>query len=162
MVAHDAILDHFQSVAQEGGPLQLAQEGLGELLESIREDDDLGERAQFAQERQPAVQRPERADHLLNVGELQTMLVEDLEPSAHELVVVRFLASGAAEFLEAGLLGDGDPDFRHQHPFQIQGHDRLFHGPGVFQDFRCLSRARSTPGCWGESAFAGDSFGEGQ
>ena len=54
-------------------------------------------------------------------------LIEEIEPALHQNVVIRDVARGEAEFADAGFFGDGDPDFRDEHAFQIQGDDGLFH-----------------------------------
>ena len=54
------------------------------------------------------------------------MAVENLDPLAHELVVVRLLARGPAQFGDAGALRDVDPDLRDQNSFEIEARD---HGP---------------------------------
>ena len=61
------------------------------------------------------------------------MLVEDLEPAAHELVVVRFVAGGAAQFFDARLLGHRNPNLGSQHSLHVQGYNRLFHLEELFK-----------------------------
>ena len=80
-------------------------------------------RAQFVEELLRALQGLERADDLLDVGELEAVLVEDLEPAAHELVVIRLVARGAAQLCNAGLLGDGDPNLGSEHSLHVEGYD---------------------------------------
>ena len=70
-----------------------------------------------------ARQRPERRNDLLDVGELEAVLVEDLQPAAHELVIVRFVAGRAAQFLDARLLGHRNPNLGSQHSLHVQGYD---------------------------------------
>ena len=101
----------------------MAEQGSGELLKRVGKDDDLHERAQFIQKFPAAGQRPQRANDLLDVGQLQAVLVQDGEASAHELVIIRLVARGAAQFRDAGLFGDGNPDFRRQHALHVQGDD---------------------------------------
>src|SRR5713101_3060858 len=56
LVADNPVVDDFEAVTQQRRPFQLAQQRLGELLESVGKDDDLRERPQLAQEFQPALQ----------------------------------------------------------------------------------------------------------
>jgi len=51
------------------------------------------------------------------------VLVENGKPPQHELVIIRLVAGGAAQFRDAGLFGDRNPDFRRQHAFHVQSDD---------------------------------------
>ena len=108
LVAGDVIIGDDEAMAEQRGPAELAHERLRELLEGVGEDDDLHERAEFAEKFRATWQRRECGDDGLDVGELEAVAVEDREPAGHELVVVRFVARGAAEFRDAGFFGDGD------------------------------------------------------
>jgi hypothetical protein len=122
-VARDAsFLDH-QVIAENGGPFQLAHDGLGEFLKRVGQNDDLCERSQFAQKFQRAGQRAQRGDDFLDVGQLEAVLIEDFDAGAHEFVVIRFIAGGAAQFGDVGFFGDGNPNLRHEDAFQIQHDD---------------------------------------
>ena len=70
-----------------------------------------------------------QADALEAYRAARATLVEELQPAAHQDVVIRNVAGGEAQFLDAGLFGHGDPDFRRQHAFHVEGHDRLLHRP---------------------------------
>ena len=131
LVVDDVVVLDDQPVTQEGRPIELAEQGSGELLERVGQDDDLHERTQFVQELLRAGQGPQRADDTLNVRQLQSVLVQDGQAPAHELVVIRLIARGAAQFRDARLLGHGNPDLRRQHAFHVQGDDRLLHGRAV-------------------------------
>ncbi len=121
LVIYDAVVFDDELVTEERRPIKVAQERGGELLEGIRENDDLGEGTQFVQEFPGAGERLERADDVLDVGKLEMMPVEDFQASAHELVIIRFVAGGAAQFGDFGLFGDGNPNFRRQDAFHVQG-----------------------------------------
>lgn len=127
-VAGDSAVRNDEAVAENGGPFQLAHEGLGKFFEGVGEDDDLGEGAELAQEIEGAVQRFQGGNRVLDVGEFEAVLIEDFEAAEHEFVVVGLVAGGAAEFGEMGFFGDGNPDFRHEHAFQVQDDNGLFHG----------------------------------
>ena len=79
--------------------------------------------AQFVEKLPGTRERVERADDLLDIGKFEAVGVEDLQATLHQLVVVWLIAGGATEFLDAGFLGDGDPDLRDEHAFQIQSDD---------------------------------------
>ncbi len=51
------------------------------------------------------------------------MLVQQVEAVAHQLVVVGFVARGARERLDSGLLGERDPDFGDEDPFEVEADD---------------------------------------
>ena len=61
---------HLQGVAEDGGPAQLFDEGLGELGKGVTEDDDLGEGPQLVQEFPGSGQRLDGADGALDVLQL--------------------------------------------------------------------------------------------
>ena len=140
-------------MAKERRPLELPEQRLGEFLEGIRQNDCLREGAQGAQEIERALQRAQGADDTLDVSQLQAALVENVEPEFHEFVVIRFVARGAAQFRDAGLLGNRNPDFRRQHALHVQGHDGLLHrasfsgiiSPVQWAGAEALPRASGTP-----------------
>ena len=84
-------------------------------------------RPQFVEERLRAVERRQRADDFLDVRQLEAVFVENLQPSLHQHVVVRLVARGAAQFLDPGLFRKGDPDFRNEDAFEVEGDDGLLH-----------------------------------
>ena len=67
-VIHDAIVLDNQPVAQKRRLAELAEQGSGELLERIGENDDLHERPEFIQKFPAARQRTQRTDDVLDVG----------------------------------------------------------------------------------------------
>lgn len=140
LIARDAVVLHDEPVAEQRGPVEGFHQGLCELLERVREDDDLGDAPKFIKKFLSAGQRLESANDVLNVGECDAVTVENLDAITHEFVVVRFIPGGPTQFGNFRLLGDGNPDFRSEHPFQVQRHNGLFHGCGVFQNAGVLSR----------------------
>ena len=85
----------------------------------------LQKRVAKVEERLGPGKRLEAGDDVLDRRERQPVLLEQVEPVAHEHVVVGLVAGGAAQRLDAGALGDSDPDLGHQHPLQIEGDDGL-------------------------------------
>ena len=127
-VAGDAVVLHHEAVAPDRGPAHLAQERLGELLEGVREDDDLGLRAEGREKLGRARQQREPGDDLLDPRQGDPVPVQDGDAFAHQLVVVRLLAGGAPEGGNAGGLGDCDPDLGREDALHIEGDDALLHG----------------------------------
>ncbi len=98
--------------------------------------------------RRNASEQAQGADDLLDVGKFQAVPIENLQPPAHQHVVIRHVSGRQPKLLDAGLFRDGNPDFGRQHPFQIQGDDRLFHG-NRFSGFR-INVERVVPKLQGE------------
>ena len=122
-------------------------ERLGELLEGVRQDHDLGALGAARRGTSTAPgQRLEAADHVLDARQREAVLVEQVEPVAHEDVVVGLVAGGAAQRVDAGALGDGDPDLRDEDALEVEGDDRLLRvrsvGGGELHLRRCRWRRR--------------------
>src|SRR6266581_2053692 len=99
-------------MAQQSRPVELAQKRSGELLERIRKNNDLDLGTQLVEKFFAPFEWPQTADYLLDIEKLQPMVVEDGQSPAHQLVVIGLVPSGAAQFVDAGLFGHGNPDFR--------------------------------------------------
>jgi len=126
-IVHNPVLLDHQPVAEQRGPAELAQQRRGKLLEGIRQDDDLDLGAERIEELPGPGERVQCADDLLDIGELQAVLLQELEPAAHELVVVRLIAGGPAQRGDARLFRNGNPNLGSQHSLHVQGYDALFH-----------------------------------
>lgn len=70
------------------------------------------------------------------------MLVEDGDPSAHELVVVGFVSSGALEGAEARRPRDVDPDLGYEHSLEVETRDE--HAACVYRTARERAKPRLT------------------
>src|SRR6476619_7441736 len=64
-------------------------------------------------------QRVDRRDHILNIGQCELMFAQNLYAPAHELIVVGDVAGRQSQPLDAGLLGDSDPDFGDEDSFEV-------------------------------------------
>ena len=53
------------------------------------------------------------------------MFGEEVEPRAHQHVVVGLVAGGAEQPVDAGGFGHGNPDLGDEHPLQVERDDRL-------------------------------------
>jgi hypothetical protein len=85
LVIHDSIVFHDQPMAEQGGPVELADERRGELFEGVGQNQDLGQSAQFVEEGFGAVEQRERADDLLDV-EGEEVVLAWIRGAAEELV----------------------------------------------------------------------------
>ena len=102
-----------------------AQQRPGELLEGVRQDHDLGALAQRVEELDGAGQGSEAGDDVGDLRHAEPVRVEQVEPVPHQDVVVGLVAGRAAQLLDPGPLGHGDPDLRDEDAFEVEGHDRL-------------------------------------
>ena len=112
-----------QAVTQQRRETQLAHQRLRELVKGVRENDHLETLAKPVNKLDGAVQRLQRRDHFLDIRQFKAMLVQNGQALLHKHIVIRDVAGGCLEFLDAGLLGKGNPDFGDQHPFQVKASD---------------------------------------
>ena len=126
VVAHDAVVLYFQVMAEDGGEGEVLHDGVGEFLERVRKNNHLGFVAEFVHKVAGAVEKSEVCDHVLDVRKLDAFAFENLDAALHEHVVVGNVTGGEAQVLDAGLFGDGDPNFRGEDSFKVQGNDTLF------------------------------------
>ena len=126
--------------------------GSCELFEGVREEDDLGLGPQLVEELAGAGERDEAADDLGDQRHRQVVRCQQVEAVSHQRVVVGFVARRAAQPVDPGAFGDGDPDLRHEYPLDIEGHHGLArigagrHGVIVaVRRVRCEKRTRSQP-----------------
>ncbi len=59
-------------------------------------------------------------DDLLDVGQAQLVLLEQIQAVLHQLVVVGLVAGGATQFGDAGARREFDPDFRDEDTFEVE------------------------------------------
>lgn len=111
---------HLQGVAEQGGPVQLLHQGLGELLEGVAEDDDLGLLPQGVQKFPGAGQGVDGGDGGLDLLQAQAVLLQHAQPPVHQLVIVGLVPGGALQFRDAAGLGKRDPNLGDQHALHIQ------------------------------------------
>ncbi len=77
------ILGNLQSVTEQRRTAELAHQRHGEFIVSVRQNHHLKPLAQPVEKFRRTVQRPHAGDHLLNVRQLQPVLIEQGQPSAH-------------------------------------------------------------------------------
>ncbi len=126
VVVHYPTLIDLQPMAQQGWPAELSHEGLSKFLEGIGEDDDLSQFAQLGKKLHSSGQRVEGADHFLDIREPEPVLIENLQTSPHQDIVVWDIARGQPKFGDRGFISDCDPDLGNQHTFQVESDDALF------------------------------------
>ncbi len=126
VVTLDHVVFDFQVVAEDGRETEILHDGVGEFLERVRKNDHLGFVAEFVHKVAGAVEKSEVCNHVLDVRKLDVFAFENLDAALHEHVVVGNVAGGEAQVLDAGLFGDGDPNFRGEDSFKVQGNDTLF------------------------------------
>src|SRR5687768_15421176 len=65
-------------------------------------------------------QRLDRFDNVLNFFYSQLVLSKYPQTTLHEQIIVRLFACSNTQLFYSGFFGEFDPDFRDQHPFQIE------------------------------------------
>jgi len=121
VVVHDSAgCIGFEAVAEDRRPAELAHEGLGKLVEGVRQDDQLEVRPDPIEELGRTVERLHPADDLLNVGQSQVVLAQDGQPLLHEFVVVRDVPGRESQFVDASAFGEVDPDLGNDDPFEVE------------------------------------------
>jgi hypothetical protein len=120
VVHHEAGRVGFQLVAEQHRHVQLRHQRHGELVEGVGQDDDLEIAAQGVEEIAGAIHRPHVGNHLLDVGQTEQVLLQQVQPVLHQLVVVRLVAGGAGKLRDAGALGKLDPYFGNEHAFEVE------------------------------------------
>lgn len=127
LVAGDAIICYDEPVTEKGRPSHLAHERLGELLESIGEDNHRGFFPEGGKKLGGAGEEGQPGDDLLDLAKRDAVLRQQIDAVEHEFVIIRLLPRRAAEFRDAGAGGDRDPDFWRQDAFHVEGDNALIH-----------------------------------
>ena len=125
VVTLDHVVFDFQVVAEDSWESEVLHDGVGEFLERVRKNDHLGFVAELVHKVAGAVEQAEVCDHVLDVRKLDVFAFQNLDAALHEHVVVGNVARSQAQVLDAGLFGDGNPDFRGEDSFKVQGNDTL-------------------------------------
>ena len=114
--------DH-QLVAEQRRPAELLHQGLGKLGAGVAQNDGLGDGSELIQKLLRARQGVDGGDHVLDLLEAEAVFLQNAETPAHELVVIGFIACGAAKLGDAACLRKGDPDLGDQYALQIKACD---------------------------------------
>ena len=123
VVHQDALGVGLEAVAEQRRQAELLHQRLGELVEGVGEDHHLVGVAQRVEEFARALHRPHAGDDLLDVGQAELLLRQDVQAVLHQGVVVGLVAGGAAQLGDAGTLGEFDPDFGDEHTFEVETDD---------------------------------------
>ena len=114
-----------EAVAQDRRPAELAHQRPGELLERVRQDDHLGAARAG---RRGSRRRPGAASSPPITSSISVIVrpCSSSRPSRYFIsdVVVGLVAGGAAQFVDPGPFGDGDPDLGHEHALEVEGDHR--------------------------------------
>ncbi len=102
-------------MAEQGGVAELRHQGSRELAESIRQNHQASLRSDPFDEFFGAGQWIEGADDFLDVGQLEALLVENVQAVAHQRIIAGLITRGALEGVDSSFLREGDPDFRDEH-----------------------------------------------
>ena len=114
-----------EPMTHHGGATELGHQRIGELLEGVAQDDHLVSGAKPVEELSGALERSEPGDHHLDHRHREAVLVEAVEATPHQHVVVGLVPRGPREGLDPGAFGDRDPDLGDQHPLEVEGDDPL-------------------------------------
>ncbi len=76
-------------------------------------------------------QRREAGDHFLDFRKRDSVAIENGQSLPHELVVIRLITRGPAEFRQTGAFSNCNPDLRSEDAFHIEGDNTLFHRGGM-------------------------------
>jgi hypothetical protein len=57
---------------------------------------------------------------LMDGGQGEVVLVEDVETVPHEHVIIRFISGGTAKVIDTGGIGDSDPKFGEEDSLQVK------------------------------------------
>ena len=110
----------LERIAEDRRPAELFHERLRKFFKCVADDDGLRLRAQLVQKVLCAGQRVDLRDHVLNLLQAQPVLAQDVHAPAHELVIIRLVARGAAQLRDPADLRKRDPDLRYQYSFYVQ------------------------------------------
>ncbi len=127
LVAGDAIICYDEPVTEKGRPSHLSHERLGELLESIGENNHRGFLSEGAKKLGRAGKEGQPGDDLLDLAKGDAVPRQQIDAVEHEFVIIRLIPRRAAEFRDAGAGGDRDPDFWRQDAFHVEGDNALIH-----------------------------------
>ena len=125
---HVLVVDN-QGVAEDGGPVELLHQRLRKLVKGVGENDCLGECAQLVHKGLGTIQRLHGGNHVLDILECQSMLLENLDSSLHKDIVVGDIPGGEPELLYPGLLGHINPDFRYQYSLKVKANNKHLFSP---------------------------------
>ena len=123
VIHHAAVGIGFQTVTEQRRPAELAHQRMSELVKSVGQDHDLIALAQRVEKGACAGHRSHFGDHRLNLRQPQPVAGQRIEPITHQHIVIRLVARGAAQFGHAGTLGEFNPDFGDEHPFEVETDD---------------------------------------
>ena len=123
VVDHSAAFIGDQTVAEQCRKAQLAHQRLRELIESIRQNDDLKALTQPVDKLRSAFKRLQGGNHFLNILNFQVVLIQNTQALLHQYIVIGDIARGRLQLFDTGFLGKLNPDFRNQYTLKIKTRD---------------------------------------
>lgn len=121
----------FEGMAEQGGPAQLTHQRMGKFVEGVGKNEQLVALAQGIEKFAGARHRTHVGNHFLDIGQSEIVLTQDIQTVGHQLVVIRLIARGAAQFGDASALGKFDPDFGNQNALKVETDD--LHGYFLYE-----------------------------
>ena len=120
VAAHVAVGVGLDGVREKRRPAHLAHQRATEDVEGVGDDYHLGGFAKPVQKIHRAGEGLYRVDHSDHLVKRQPVPAQEVDAEAHQLVEVGFVARGAAEFGDADLVGEGDPDFGDENALHVK------------------------------------------
>ena len=114
----------FQRIAENRRTTELFHKRSGKLLESIAQDEHLRKRTQFVEKIFCTGHRVDFFNRFADFVQTEIVFVEDIDPVAHQRIVVRFVACRAPQFGNAGRFAERDPYFGDEHAFKVETSDK--------------------------------------
>ena len=99
---------------------QLLHQRHGEFVEGVRQNHHLKTLTQPVQKFPGTGQRVQLTDHFLDLRQAIAVLVQQFQALLHQDIVIRNVAGGGLELINAGFFGERDPDFRDQYSFKVK------------------------------------------
>ena len=114
---------HLQTVAEQGRRAHFDHQGPDEFVKRVGQDHELVFRPHRIEKRAGAGQRLDAVDDRPQRLDADAVPVEDVEPVAHQHVVIRLVPRRAPEIVDPGAFRQLDPDFGRDHAFHVETYD---------------------------------------
>lgn len=113
----------FDPVAEQGRPAQLFHQRIRKFVERVGQDHDLVALPKSIQELARSSERGHASDRVLDLPETESFVGENVQAEAHQPVVVRLVACGAAQRVDARAIRDVDPYFGYENTLEVEADD---------------------------------------
>ena len=143
LVGDNLIAFNHETVTEKRGVAELGGDDAGKFFERVREDQHRPAGAHLIEHLAGARQRVERGNRVAQSGEPDAVFGEQLETTAHQLIIIRHITSRAREGGQGEPGSDGGPYLRKQDALKIE-HDASLRMRRRFKHHTTQER----PGCW--------------